>query len=518
MAGPSYSIVEYYPGISKDRCGYCNRRYISGMDAITMEVEDYQALLDRGWRRSGCYYYKPRMDQTCCPSYPINCEALNFKISKSQKKILKKMGKFLRNELHKDDMMDTREADRNNIDIENPRFHKHPRKTDASSINIKAIHDEVNVGSQLISSENEKESNSIIQQEPSQSIPQATSQSENTQTTSRSLESVEMNPNRTFCKKAKLIRIERKKAKLLTQGKSQEEIDAMFKKENKQQNQGKSVEELFDEVFSASNRLKVTLVRTWPMSSQYLSTEKKSHEVYKKYQRIIHGDPEAKLTLDRYKEFLVISHLQPWIPENGPPNGYGAFHQQYWLDDELIAVGVIDILPFCVSSVYFYYDPAYSFLSLGTFSSLHEVCLTRQLNKTAKDLQYYCMGFYINTCPKMRYKAKMKPSKLLCPETYKWFDAESCIKKLEKEIYCRFNDDIDAVDQDGIVDIKKVLILYKETIMPFRIYKERARLNGHPVSKEEEEHIKQYAILVGMKCAQRMLLLPYYLSLSISLS
>lgn len=35
------------------------------------------------------------------------CEALNFKISKSQKKILKRMTKFLRNELKKDEIMDT---------------------------------------------------------------------------------------------------------------------------------------------------------------------------------------------------------------------------------------------------------------------------------------------------------------------------------------------------------------------------------------------------------------------------
>ena len=50
--------------------------------------------------------------------------------------------------------------------------------------------------------------------------------------------------------------------------------------------------------------------------------------------------------------------------------GYGSFHQQYWLENKLIAVGVIDILPHCVSSVYFFYDPDYSHLSLGTYASL----------------------------------------------------------------------------------------------------------------------------------------------------
>lgn len=63
--------------------------------------------------------------------------------------------------------------------------------------------------------------------------------------------------------------------------------------------------------------------------------------------------------------------LQEHIPADGPSVGYGSFHQQYWLDgNKLIAVAVIDILPYAVSSVYFFYDPDYSFLSLGTYSSL----------------------------------------------------------------------------------------------------------------------------------------------------
>lgn len=58
------------------------------------------------------------------------------------------------------------------------------------------------------------------------------------------------------------------------------------------------------------------------------------------------------------------------MPSDGPPQGYGSFHQQYWLDGRLIAVGVLDVLPHCVSSVYFFYDPEYHFLVLGTYGSL----------------------------------------------------------------------------------------------------------------------------------------------------
>lgn len=45
----------------------------SGMWAHLMTVHDYQDLIDRGWRRSGKYCYKPVMDIVCCPMYTIRC-------------------------------------------------------------------------------------------------------------------------------------------------------------------------------------------------------------------------------------------------------------------------------------------------------------------------------------------------------------------------------------------------------------------------------------------------------------
>lgn len=47
------------------------------------------------------------------------------------------------------------------------------------------------------------------------------------------------------------------------------------------------------------------------------------------------------------------------------PQQYGAHHQLYRVDGELIAMGVLDILPNCVSSVYFIYSPKWAWASLG---------------------------------------------------------------------------------------------------------------------------------------------------------
>ncbi|NXM07223.1 ATE1 transferase, partial [Tyrannus savana] len=159
--------------------------------------------------------------------------------------------------------------------------------------------------------------------------------------------------------------------------------------------------------------LKVRVVRSSPPSSQFKATLQESYQVYKRYQMVIHKDPPDKPTINQvrlvpvsfedpqfkssfnqsatlfakyqmsvhkdtpsdcgeneFTRFLCDSPLEAEHAPNGPECGYGSFHQQYWLDGKIIAVGVIDILPYCVSSVYLYYDPDFSFLSLGVYSAL----------------------------------------------------------------------------------------------------------------------------------------------------
>ncbi|XP_072761278.1 arginyl-tRNA--protein transferase 1 isoform X3 [Anoplolepis gracilipes] len=468
MAKQSYSIVEYYAEHEGYKCGYCkssDTNFSHGMWAHSLTVQDYESLIDRGWRRSGCYCYKPTMNQTCCPQYTIKCEALNFRISKSQKKILKRMVKFLRNELTNDNVGATNEEQQDNIDINNrevSNYSKYLAKAEknASQINVSSVDDELSG----------RLSVNLVKSKP-QINSTSTSRSKEQMTKSDGKSSLHARSEITNvvpCKKAKLLRLERKQNKLLALGKSQSEIESIMK-DRKQQNHTKTLEELFEEVSTGSRKLEMKLVRV--MSDEFLST------------------------------------FDQWTPNNGPPQGYGSFHEQYWLDNELIAVGVIDILPSCISSVYFFYDPTYSQLSLGTFSSLREVYLTRQLNKITSDLKYYYMGFYIHTCPKMRYKAKMRPSKLLCPQTYVWCDIDPCLTKLDNEKYSRLNDNLNAIDEDGVIDVREVLILYKRIAMPYKKYNEQQKMCQ--TTREEKRKIEEYASLVGMPCARRMLLYRY---------
>ena len=79
---------------------------------------------------------------------------------------------------------------------------------------------------------------------------------------------------------------------------------------------------------------------------------------------------------------------------------FGTYHQQYRLstskdafDGPLVAVGVVDILPHCFSSVYSFYDPTLSLcFNLGKYSALREIEWVRRASKYRPDLHYYYLG------------------------------------------------------------------------------------------------------------------------------
>jgi len=98
--------------------------------------------------------------------------------------------------------------------------------------------------------------------------------------------------------------------------------------------------------------------------------------------------------------------------------GYGTFHQHYRIDGVLVAVGVVDVLPHCLSSVYCFYDPDLGrTLELGKLTALWEIGWTARAMRASLRLRHYYMGYYVHSCPKMRYKAEYSPSELLCPHS-----------------------------------------------------------------------------------------------------
>ncbi len=109
------------------------------------------------------------------------------------------------------------------------------------------------------------------------------------------------------------------------------------------------------------------------------------------------------------REDFILNFYRPSCP---------ATQSEYYLNDELIGVGFLDVASEGISSVYFIFDTRYSSLSLGTFSVIKEIEYA-----ATQRLPYYYLGYYINECPRMRYKSRFKPFELYNWELETWIRA-----------------------------------------------------------------------------------------------
>jgi len=90
-------------GVRPIHCAYCSASAPDNVTRIShfllsnnLTVEDYQDLLDRGWKRvSGSVIELPVPQQTCCPIYTIRLRADAFVPSKDQININRRMQRFL---------------------------------------------------------------------------------------------------------------------------------------------------------------------------------------------------------------------------------------------------------------------------------------------------------------------------------------------------------------------------------------------------------------------------------------
>ncbi|XP_051936444.1 arginyl-tRNA--protein transferase 1 isoform X4 [Hippocampus zosterae] len=457
MAGNNcYTIVEYFGGDDGYRCGYCKNEkgnFSHGMWSHTMTVQDYQDLIDRGWRRSGKYVYKPIMNKTCCPQYTIRCHAAKFQPTKSHKKILKKINKYickgiLTKESEPGELMDSV------CEVEGP---QEPSK--GIECAITDIQKEVAEFPAVTNVKLNEADVTPTVSEPPRKEPGSVLDGRTTVTAPKP--GIGLDPNRPPCRKAKDLRKERRHQK----------------------------EQLKNSGVGVSS----TLTTSPPTATP--TNQTKTLEDF-----LTETCPDSPSHCLEFRRFLCDSPLEAEYSVDGPEMGYGSFHQQYWLDGQIVAVGVIDILPTCVSSVYLYYHPDFAFLSLGSYSALREIAFTRQLQKSSPKLSHYYMGFYIHSCPKMRYKGQYRPSELLCPETYVWVTIEQCLPHLENSRYARFNPNPDEGDARVLKDVGRALVLHRRTVMPYAVYSRKQK------GSRDETDVIEFASLVGQNCAERILL------------
>ncbi|CAJ0562825.1 unnamed protein product, partial [Mesorhabditis spiculigera] len=381
------SLVQWCGQVTDGRCGYCQpkRETSNGSDdsstsgderqgkscsfglfLLKANPDDEQFLLDCGWDRSGTYLYKPTMDTTCCPQYTIRLDVTKFRPSRTQKRVLRAAVDFLKN------------------DNKPKRF----VKEEGGQARCAA---------------------SSASDEPSAKRPPAAVK--------------ERTVSAEGPRKKKLIRRER--AIKRWQEKGLDVAAEQEKRRQKEKSREKTLADLLPEWDESwKHRLEVETVLVG--SEEYRAREHEAYQVYLKYQTTIHNDKRASKS--GFDNFLGSTPLRKEL-RNGIT--YGSFHQRYILDGKIVAVGAIDILPWCFSSKYLFYDPDFKFLTIGTYTALREIdYIQRTLRTKSAELKYYYMGYYIYTCPKMRYKAKFQPSELLCDESFTWKPVSECEKLL----------------------------------------------------------------------------------------
>jgi arginine-tRNA-protein transferase len=147
--------------------------------------------------------------------------------------------------------------------------------------------------------------------------------------------------------------------------------------------------------------------RTWRRNLDLLVTvgapapTDEKFDLYTRYLRERHRKEEADDPAG-FVEFLYHSPVDSLEITYREPGGRGG------AGGRLIGVGICDVCPASLSSVYFYFDPAESRRGLGTFSSLWEIDFARR-----RGIPYYYLGFWIRDCAAMAYKANYRPAELL---------------------------------------------------------------------------------------------------------
>jgi len=470
--------------------------YSHGMWGHVLTCQDYQDLIDRGWRRSGRYCYKPTMDQTCCPQYTIKCDATQFQLTKSQRKILKKFRNFIikgqdlpRKHLtatptdllnsSEDDC--SSEEDEEGMDVEA----ETQNKAEDVEAKLKLKDEQVAISDDVVKIDKKDDQEEVVMKHPVAANAAGIKPG------------LGADPSKPKSRKKKDIRKEKALDKLRALGKT----EADYAKRKEAKNKAKTLEDLTSLDFPADSQhtFEIRLVKAQTSDAKFSESYLDSYNVYKKYQMAIHKDSPSKCTLSQFKRFLCNSSLVH--PSDEMDQNFGAFHQQYVIDGRIAAVGVIDILPHCVSSVYLYYDPDFAFLSPGTMTSLYEIAFTRKIQKEQwPALKFYYMGYYIHSCPKMRYKAKYQPSWLLCPKTFQWVPVRQSMPLLDRSKYSVLNSNCEEVENKSI-NVEELVILFEQQAMTFRVYKSLSR-----VDDDELLEVQEYGDLVGGPLSKRILL------------
>ncbi|MFZ5503383.1 MAG: arginyltransferase [Pseudomonadota bacterium] len=125
------------------------------------------------------------------------------------------------------------------------------------------------------------------------------------------------------------------------------------------------------------------------------------YRLYQRYQKARH--PNGGMDQDdlaAYQNFLLKSHVESFLVE---------FREQ----GVLRMVSLIDVLNDGLSAVYTFYDPDLPHTSFGTYNTLWQLDLCRQLG-----LKFVYLGYWVQGSQKMAYKIQYQPAQGLIDQRW----------------------------------------------------------------------------------------------------
>ena len=478
-------------------CGYCKDQetgkknessYSFGFSTDYYPVEIYEEMMFSGWRRCGTYTYKPNLFKSCCKSYTCRLNVEKYKMNKEQKKVLKKFEKYL-NELEKmfKNFVEGNELknylQNYNVNVPKNQIVRNPnRKNGDYSTNI------------FITIINQLKKNKIVEDEISKIIKDIF------QTLLKIYNSIKEKYN---------ISLEKTYHINFTVN-NKEEYDKFYK-ETYIKNNKKDKNSEKKENFPKGKKH----IYSCELTNIYEGTEEKI-EIYKKYQMAIHKDKESDCTKERYNRSWGASNLiseenSIKLPENLQeetkkifPKKYGTYNFFHKIDGKIIAIGVWDILPTSLSSVYLYYDPEYSFLDMGTLTAIKEIEYVKNFHDLIDSkFKYYVMGFYIDNCVKMKYKGHFHPTEILDPFTLNFVNLDD-VRNIIKDNKChklsneKTRSDFILFNNNEINDIvEKLEINYKGKNVNFNLFVDMYIMEKYQDMIKNE--LKRFLALIGKK-------------------
>ena len=133
--------------------------------------------------------------------------------------------------------------------------------------------------------------------------------------------------------------------------------------------------------------------------------------------------PEKLALYDRFHAFQ--SDFKGWpgrepetvadYAESFLDNPFDTEEWQYHVGDRLVGVGYVDVVPDGLSAIYFYHEPDFRDRSLGVWNVLEVI-----RSATERGLPFVYMGFHVEGCRSLEYKAAYRPNEALDAATGTW--------------------------------------------------------------------------------------------------